>query len=339
MKAAFIAGKGSVELRELPVPAIGENEILVRMRACGICGTDLEKVHGEHITPPVLGHEVAGEIEDIGRSVKRFSKGDRVAVHHHISCKKCFYCKKGLETMCEEYPRNNLDPCGLAEYFRVPDPLISGGTVYRLPDEVDLESGSQVEPTACCIRGLNKAGIKPGESVAVFGVGPVGLTHVQLLKLAGASSIFAIDLIEERRVAAVKLGADFSVNPAQDDPSSFIKRESQLGVDHAIVATGSPQALEQAVASVRKAGKVLLFGAPPKGSLISLDASKIFLNEITFHSSYSTSETEMRTALQLIQSKRINPSITISHRIPLAKTPEAFSLAEKGEALKVIIEN
>jgi L-iditol 2-dehydrogenase len=340
MKAASIAANRTVELRELSIPRIGAHEILVHMKACGICGTDLEKIHGENITPPVLGHEVAGEIEDTGTEILDFKKGDRVVVHHHISCRTCYYCKNGLETLCEAYPKNNLDPCGLAEYFRVPATLVEGGTVYKLPDSVSFEEGSQVEPTACCIRALKKSGIRPGTCVAVFGVGPVGLTHVQMLHLFGAAPIFTVDVIRRRREMSVKIGAAAAFDPITDDvPNAISLLTDGRGADYAVVATGNPKAIEQSIGSVRKGGTVILFGAPARGAMMSVDVSQLFLNEIRFLSSYSTSEAEMQMALELIRSKRVNPLQLITHRLPLEDVAEAFRLSENGEAIKVIVTN
>jgi L-iditol 2-dehydrogenase len=341
MKAVMIAGKGIVETKDMPKPTIGTGEILVRMRTCGVCGTDMEKFHGDHITPPILGHEVAGEVEDTGSDIQTFRRGDRVIVHHHISCRSCFFCRNGLETLCEAYPKNNLDPCGFAEFFRVPEQLVKGGTVYKLPHSMSFEEGSMVEPTACCIRALRKSGIKAGNSVVVFGVGPVGLTHVQLLKLYGAAPIFAADLLVSRCEMASKIGADLTLDPATDDvPVEISKETDGRGADYAIVATGNPKAILQATNSVRKGGKVILFGAPGRGTLVSLDLSRLFLQEIGIQSSYSTSETEMQMALDLIETGRIKPSQLITHRVPLERIVEALHLAESGkDAVKIIVEN
>jgi L-iditol 2-dehydrogenase len=341
MKAAVIAGKGKVELRDAPTPAISSHEILVRMRSCGICGTDIEKVHGEHITPPILGHEVAGDIEQLGKNVQDFKVGDRVIVHHHISCRSCFYCKNGLETLCEAYPRSNLDPCGFSENFRIPESLVDGGTVYKIPDSMSYDDGSQVEPTACCIRALRKTGAIEGRSVVVFGVGPVGMTHVQLLKLYGATPIFAVDVIEQRRALATKVGANAAFDPVKDDVrKEMANGTDSRGPDFAIVATGNPKAIQQAILSVRKGGKVLLFGAPARGTQVSLDVSQLFLREVSFEASYSTSETEMRIALELIAAGKIRPSTLITHRLPLERFAEAILLAESGrESVKVIVQN
>lgn len=341
MKAAVISGNGRVELKDVPPPEIAPSEILVHMRTCGVCGTDLEKIRGEHITPPILGHEVAGDVELTGTQVQELKRGDRVLVHHHVSCKSCFYCKNGLETLCDAYPKSNLDPCGFAEYFRVSSTLMNGSAVYRIPESMSYEEASQVEPTACCIRSLRKAGVKAGSSVAVFGLGPVGLTHVQLIKAYGAAPIIAIDILENRREIASKLGADATFDPTSDDvPTAISLQTHGLGADYSIVATGAVKAVEQAVNSVRKGGKVVLFGAPPRGAQLPLDVSRLFLREIQFQSSYSTSETEMRIALSLIEKKRINPSKLITHRLPFAQTLEAFRLAEKGrDVVKVVVEN
>jgi len=311
------------------------------MRVCGVCGTDLEKVHGDHITPPVLGHEVAGVMEEVGTKVTGFSVGDRVAVHHHISCRHCQLCNNGFETLCAEYPKENLDPCGFAELFRVPEALVNGGTVYRLPDSVTFEEGSQVEPIACCLRALNKVGVKAGSTVAIFGLGPVGLSHLQLLKGFGVTQVYAVDIIKKRREYATKLGANSTFDPTTEDvPSAISKLTGGNGVDLAIVATGSMKALESAFGAVRKGGTVLLFGAPGRGSMLSLDMSKVFLREVRFLSSYSTSETEMRMALDLIASRRIKPAEIISDRLPLARALEAIGIADRAtESIKVIVEN
>ena len=340
MKAAVITGKGRVELREYSIPKIGPEEILVHMRTCGICGTDLEKIAGEHITPPILGHEAAGIVEKKGENVRGIELGERVIVHHHISCGNCTLCKNGLETLCEEYQKCNLDPGGFAEYFRVPAPLVKGGAVYRLPPNCSFEEGSQVEPTACCIRGLQRADVHTGSTVVVFGVGPVGLTHVQLLRLYGAREIFAVDVFENRRLLASKLGANIVLDPGMNVLQTILKETNNLGVDYAIVATGNAKALESAIGTVRKGGHVLLFGVPPRGTLVSLDISRLFLREITFQSSYSASELEMRMALDLIEQKRIDTSQMITHRLPLTRLLEAFRVAQNSRASgKIIIEN
>jgi len=310
------------------------------MRACGICGTDLEKVHGDSITAPVLGHEVAGVVEQVGANVVGFSAGDRVAVHHHISCGHCYFCKNGFETLCDEYAKTNLDPCGLAEYFRVPEALVKGGAVHHIADSMSFEEASLAEPTACCIRALNKVGVGLGSTAAIFGVGPVGLSHLQLLKCFGASRVYAVDVARKRLDYATRLGAELTFDPTTDDAAKAISLlTSGIGVDLAIVATANLKALESAFETVRRGGTVLQFGAPTRGALFTLDMARMFLREVRFQSSYSTSETEMRMALQLITSKRVRPSDMVTDRIALPRVAEALTLAARAEAVKVIIEN
>ena len=340
MKAAVVQLNGGLELRDLPVPTISETEILVRMHACGVCGTDLEKVRGHAITAPVLGHEVAGVVERVGKSVRRIEVGERVVVHHHVSCGSCYYCKNSFETVCESYPKSNLEPCGFAEFFRVSETLVNGGAVHRIVSELNFESASQVEPTACCIRALRKVGIKAGETAAVFGLGPVGLTLVELLRLYGVAPVFAIDIIEKRRNLAITVGANRAFDPRKEDVSNLIVAQTERGVDCAVVATGNPKAMEQAMQSVRKGGRVLLFGAPARGTQLTFDVSRMWIREINFLSSYSASEQDMQMALDLIQQRRISPSAMITHRFPLSKISDAFHVAGIAEdAGKVIVEN
>ena len=245
-----------------------------------------------------------------------------------------------METLCDAYPRSNLDPCGFSEYFRIPEALVEGGTVYKLPPSMSFEQGSLVEPTACCIRALMKSGIKAGNSVAVFGVGPAGLTLVQLLRLYGTARIFAVDVLESRRQMALKIGADLAFDPTTEDVQARILESTVgAGADCTIVATGNPKAIAQAVSTVRKGGKILLYGFPPRAPF-PLDLVRLYLREINLQASYSTSETEMRMALDLIGTGRIQPSLLITHRLPLERIVEALHLAESGRsAVKVIVEN
>lgn len=310
------------------------------MRACGICGTDLEKLHGLRVTPPVLGHEVAGDVEDVGQDVKAYSKGDRVAVHHHVPCQGCFYCTHGDQTMCPDFPKSNLDPCGFAEYFRVPEVNVRKGAVFLIPSSMSYEEAALAEPTGCCIRGLNKLGVQPGEDFLVVGAGPAGLTHVQLLRAHGARLIFATDIVDSRLKWAMKFGADETFNAAEKDLAGLILDATESrGVDKVVVASGSVRAIESSLHLVRKGGKILLFGIPPEGSLFSCDVSDIFIREITLVPSYSTTEYEMKTALEMMAAGKIQLTKMITHRFGLGEIAEAFRVAEDAKSsLKVTIQ-
>jgi len=340
LKAAVVNPQGRLELADLDIPRIDRGEILVRMKRCGVCGTDLEKLHGVRVTPPVLGHEVSGDIVEAGEKVTSYSKGERVAVHHHVPCGKCFYCVHDNRTMCLDFPKSNLDPCGFAEYFRVPEINVSQGAVFHIPSDMSYDEAAFTEPTGCCIRGLNKLGVKPGESFLVVGAGPAGLTHIQLLRAYGAGFILATDIVEPRLRWAKEFGADEVFNAAeQDSTSSILDAAEGRGVDKVIVASGSVSAIQSSVPLVRKGGKILLFGIPPEGSLFNCDVSDIFIREITFIPSYSTTESEMKTALEMMAAGKIKLARMITHRFELADIAEAFRVAEdSGSSLKVIVE-
>jgi len=340
LKAALVNRQGRLELADLDLPKISPREILVKMRTCGICGTDLEKLHGLRVTPPILGHEVAGDIEEVGPEIKGYSRGDRVAVHHHVPCQTCFYCLHGDHTMCPDFPKSNLDPCGFAEYFRVPEINMSKGAVFRVPSSVSYEEASFAEPTGCCIRGLNRLRVQLGEDFLVVGAGPAGLTHIQLLRALGARLVFATDIVESRRRWAEKFGADETFNAADEDLRRLVLNATEgRGVDKVIVASGSVKAIQSSLPAVRKGGRVLLFGIPPERSIFNCDVSDVFIREITLIPSYSTTENEMKAALEMITANKIQLTKMITHRFGLAEIVEAFRVAEDARSsLKVMVQ-
>ena len=339
MKAAFLHGPYDIEVEEVPIPEIGSREILVEMKACGVCGTDIEKMHGKFITPPKLGHEVTGKVVELGREVNGFQIGDRVFVHHHVPCYKCHYCKHGDYTMCEEFSKTNLDPCGCAERFRVPELNVERGAILKLPSHISFEVGTLIEPTACCIRALNKSRLEVGDDVLIIGAGPVGLTMVDLLKLRGVCTITVSETIEFRRKSAESFGADYVVNPEQEDLQERVgKITDGRGADLVILAAGGSEAIIQGIGCVRKGGQILLFGVPPKGEVLSYDVSNIFINEVNITPSYSTTEIETTTALKLIGNSKLNVHKLITNTFPLIDTLNAIRFAaESKNALKVMI--
>ncbi len=339
MKAAFLKGPNVVSIDDVPIPKIGPREILVEMKACGICGTDIEKMHGTFITPPRLGHEVTGEVIDVGAEVNEVKREDRVFVHHHVPCYKCHYCRHSDYTMCAEFSTTNLDPCGLSEYFRVPEPNLARGAVLPLPDNVSFEEGTLIEPTACCLRGLNKTQLAAGDDVLIMGAGPAGLTMIGLLRLRGTHAIAVSEITDFRIKAAEDFGADVVINPQRRDlRSEVLDLTHGIGMDLVIVAVGSVQAISQGIECVRKGGQILLFGIPPKGDALSYDASKIFINEVSLIPSYSTTEIETSAALKIIEKKRLKIKKLITHIFPLNETAKAMKQAAKGEkALKTVI--
>jgi L-iditol 2-dehydrogenase len=339
LKAALVDSQGRLRLADVDRPRIGRGELLVKMKVCGICGTDLEKLHGVRVTPPVLGHEVTGEIDEVGPDVQGYSRGDRVAVHHHVPCQTCYYCLRGDHTLCQEFPKSNLDPCGFAEYFRTPETNVRKGAVFRLPDRMSYEEAALAEPTGCCIRGIDRLGIRNEDTTLIIGAGPAGLTYVQLLRAFGTGLILATDMVESRVNWAVKFGADEAFNAADTNlKKQILDATEDRGVDNVVVASGNVRAIEASFPLVRKGGKILLFGIPPEGSIFSCDASGVFIREIKLIPSYSTTENEIQRALEMMETGMIRLTDVITHRFHLSEISDAFRIADDARSsLKVMI--
>ncbi|GIU70943.1 MAG: alcohol dehydrogenase [Candidatus Nitrosocaldaceae archaeon] len=339
MKAAFV-DDNKVVIKEVQEPKIGRNDLLVRMKACGICGSDLEKVYGRYgVVSRRLGHEPSGEIIAVGDNIKDFNIGDRVFVHHHVPCYECHYCKHGDHTMCKHYQKSNIEPCGLSELFLVPEWNIVRGGVIKLPDHVSFEEAAMIEPLACCIRAIDKIGIMKDDNIAVIGVGPAGMMQIMLAKLYGART-FAIDINEFRLKFAKTNGADYALNVKDDVRENAIRYTDNIGMDAVIVSTGHPSAFELALQIIRSGGKIILFGVPAKNTSIELDLNHIFTNEIKILPSLAASEIETRKAFELISEKKIDIDKIITHKFRLEDSNKAFELAHKGiDAMKIVITN
>jgi len=340
MKAVFVRGENGVSVKDVPMPTVGSGDVLVKMHACGLCGSDLEKVYGHYgVMSRRLGHEPAGEIFAVGTNVKNLEVGDRVFVHHHVPCYSCHYCDHEDYTMCLQYQKSNLEPCGLAEIFLVPEWNVSRGGIIRLPSDLSFEEAAMIEPLACCIRAINKSEIKDNDDVAVIGVGPAGIMHIMLAKTFGAGKIFAIDINDFRLDFAKKLGADVAINTTKHDAPKIVKDSTDnRGADIAIVATGSIKAILQSLELVRSGGKVVLFGVPSKGSNVTLDVNRIFSNEIKLIPSLAASEKETNQAFQLIASRRLDIKAIITHRFSLERAEDAIRCAyEAKDAMKVLV--
>ncbi|AIF84235.1 theronine dehydrogenase-like Zn-dependent dehydrogenase [Candidatus Nitrososphaera evergladensis SR1] len=342
MKAVFVKGHSAVSVDEIKAPEMAsEGDVLVRMRACGLCGSDLEKVYGEYgMSSGRLGHEPAGEVVAVGKNAKGFAPGDRVFIHHHVPCYSCHYCLHGDYTMCPEYQKSNIAPCGLAEQFIVPEWNVSRGGLIKLPAGMTFDEASLVEPLACCIRAWNKCNFQRGDDIAVLGAGPAGLMHVILAKAFGAGRVFVSDINDFRLdFARKKYGVETFNSISTPDFAQKIKEQTGgRGVDIAVVATGSTKALLQSFDMTRRAGKIMLFGVPSKGSAVSYDMSKLYSNEHSLIPSYAASEVETNQAIKLIAEKRIEIASLITHRFDISDASEAIKCAhEAKDAMKVIV--
>ena len=342
MKAATVKDK-TVKIQDVSTPKLGSGDVLVKMQACGICGSDVEKVFGEYGQPSMrLGHEPAGVITAVGSSVKDYKKEDRVFTHHHVACysEDCHECSHGNETMCSKYYQSNLNPCGLADEYVVPEWNVKHGGILKLPDTMSYEEAAMIEPLACCIRTWNKFKFQKNDSVAILGIGPTGVMHAMLAKYFGLGKIFCLDHNEFRLDFANKLGVN-TINSDSSNITDRIRTETDnRGVDIAIVATGNLTALNNAFSYVRKGGTVVLFGVPNKGATIDVDMSIIYSKEITLVTTYAASDNDTKSALELISSGNVDVESLITHRYSLAESMKAFEHAKSGDsAMKIIIEN
>ena len=340
MKTAYVKKPSVITIDHTEKPALESGDILVQMHACGICGSDLEKVFGQYGQPSMrLGHEPAGVVLDVGSNITEFKKGDRVFTHHHVPCYDCHMCNHDNETMCPKYYETNLLPCGLSEEYVVPAWNVSNGGVLKISDTLSFEEAAMIEPLACCVRAWTKFYYHEGDSVAIFGVGPTGMMHVMLSQIKKFSQIFCFDVNDFRLDFAKKFNITKSINSMDGDrKQKILDHTDGRGVDVAIVATSNLNAFEDAIDMVRKGGAVMMFGVPSKGAKLDLDMSKIYSKEITLVTSYAASDKDTREALNLIESSQINVKQLITHTYPITESQKAFDHARSGDdAMKIII--
>lgn len=327
-----------VRLEEIPISKIGAGEILIRVHASGVCGSDVMEWYRFPKAPLVLGHEISGEIVEVGEGVKRFKVGERVIATHHVPCNTCYYCLRGNHSACETLRKTHFDPGGFSEYVRVPAINVDRG-VFVLPDDVSYEEGSFVEPLGCAIRGQRLAHFQMGSSVLVMGSGMTGLLHIQLACAQGAGRVIATDINEYRLKAALRFGAEAAIHAKEDVAKQLREINEGRLADLLIVCTGSTSAIEQAFGLVEKGGTILFFAPTDLGIKISLPFNEIWWNGVTITSSYAAAPADLALAIELIRAKRVNVKDMVTHRLPLAETGRGFQMAlEAKDSIKVIIE-
>jgi len=340
MKAAVYYSQQDIRIEETPTPEIGEDEALVEMKACGICGSDLMDWYLKNRAPLVLGHEPTGIIAKAGSKVKQFNVGDRVFVHHHVACLTCHYCKHGDYTLCKQFHETHIDPGGLTEYFRVPAPNLQIDTL-EIPETLSFEEATLIEPVGCCIRAFNKSSIQPDDTVVIIGAGATGIIHTVLSKIFGASRTIVSDLIDYRLQVAKKFGADVIANPKNEDLKAVVNAETDgIGADLVVVTAPSLEAYKSGLSICRKGGKLCVFAPTSPGKYLQISPKELFFSEIQIIPSYSTSHLETRKALELMKTGRLKVKELITHRFRLADAAKAFKTAlENRKSLKVIVLN
>lgn len=339
MKVAMWYNNRDVRIEEKPTPKIGPGEVLVRVEASGICGSDVMEWYRIDRAPLILGHEVSGQIVEIGDGVTSYKVGDRVALAHHVPCNTCHYCLSGHHTVCETLRKTNFDPGGFAEFVRMPAINVDRG-IFVLPDQVSYAEGTFVEPLACVLRGQRLARLQPGNTVVVIGSGIAGLLHVMLARAFGAGKVIATDISQYRLEAARRLGADYAVHAGEDLPARLREINRGLLADLVIVCADAPSAVTQALKSVERGGTILFFATTNPGTTTPVPLNELFWRtEITLTSSYGGSPGDYQTALDLIAARTIPVAKIITHRLSLAEAGKGFQLVAEGQnSIKVIIE-
>ncbi|MCX8118268.1 MAG: alcohol dehydrogenase catalytic domain-containing protein [Desulfobacterota bacterium] len=338
MRVAVYYNNRDIRLEERPVPRIGPGELRVRVIASGLCGSDVMEWYRIQKAPRVLGHEMTGEIVEVGEGVGRFKVGQRVFVSHHVPCNTCRHCLKGHHTVCDTLRKTNVDPGGFSEYVRVPQLQVERGT-FVLPEEVSFEEGVFIEPLACVLRGQRLARFEPGQSVFVIGSGISGILHIALARASGAGRIIASDLQETRIRMASTFGADEVLLAKEASPETIREVNGGDLPDLVIVCAGAVSAYRQALETVERGGTVLCF-APLEPELNFVLPFFQFWNDgITLLPTYGAAPGDLLQAIELIRSHRLPLREMITHRLPLAEIEMGFRLVEEGkESLKVVIE-
>jgi len=327
-----------IRVVELPIPAIGPGELLVQMRGCGLCASDVMEWYMKPRAPLYPGHEPVGIVAAVGEGVEQFAVGQRVFLHHHVPCMVCHFCRRGSFSQCPTFRATRLYPGGLAEYIRVPA-LNVQLDVLSIPDELSFEAATLIEPLACCVRGIDRAAIRPGDSVLVLGAGSNGLMLAQLAQQRGAVPVMIVDPIAYRRQRALDVGIDYALDPQTGTVVDQIHAlNDRRKPDVVIVTPSSISAMQQGIELVGPGGTVLLFAPPPPEALLPVTPNTLFFQEISLRTSYSAGPYETRHALDLLRSGRIRPESVITHRFPLKDAVRAFQLVAKpGDALKVVV--
>lgn len=339
MKVARYYSHDDVRLEEMPLPEIGPGELLVQVKACGVCASDAVEWYLKLKGPPlVLGHEPSGVVAQIGEGVERFAVGDRVFVHHHVPCFVCHYCRRGHYTMCSTFKETNIYPGGFAEYIRVPA-LNVQRDVLKLPDDLSFEEATFIEPAACCIKAIKKANIQPGDTVVIIGAGLTGLLHLQLARIWGAAVVIVTDFVDFRLEMAQRLGADFTINPSRQAVLTRLRELNEgRGADMVIVTPGSVKAMEDGLALAGKGATVHLFAPSAPEAVLPVRPNRLFSSEITITASYSCTPLETRTALKFIRRGRIKVQELITHRFGLHQVGRAIELIiQAQESLKILV--
>src|SRR3981081_4317976 len=345
MRAGVFREKGIVRVEEVPVPEVGNREVLIKVAACGVCGTDIKKIFNGYVAPPqILGHELAGTVAAVGAGVTKWKIGDRVMRFHHISCQKCYYCKQRLFSQCAQYKTTGLtagftpNGGGFAEYVKAM-PWVAERGIVALPDNVSFEEATFIEPINTILKAVQKARVTAGETVLIAGCGPIGLQLLMVANLQGAK-LYTSDPMAVRRAKSLTLGALESFDPSDGKLVEHMKARTEgRGADAVLVAVAHPSVVVDALAAARPGGRVLLFAANDPVTRIEFPAAEVGIEEKEILGSYSAAADIQEEVAELVMTKKLPVMDIVTHRFPLARIQEGLELAAHptAESLKVLI--
>lgn len=340
MKAAVYYKNDHVELQEMEKPSVGAGELLVQVKACGICVADTMEWYQIPKAPVVLGHEVTGIVEEVGKSVEGFAVGDRVVAHHHVPCMSCEHCNNGDYTLCKTFKTTNYRPGGFCEYIAL-SPLHTKMDTLKLPDSISFEAGTLVEPLACVVHGVKKMDIKPDDRVSIIGAGSIGIMFVEVLQAYGVRDIVVFETIDWRAKKVRELTGVKVKHPKPDtgeNAADYLKETGFVGADKSFVIAKDLSAMQLGIAMANPGGSVMLFATPADDEFLKFYVGEAFFKELTIKLSYSASHLDTREALELIASGKVDADTLITHKYSLATVSEGIQqTAARGEVLKCIV--
>ncbi|MGD0643331.1 MAG: zinc-dependent dehydrogenase [Candidatus Bathyarchaeia archaeon] len=338
MLTAVYHNNHDVRIEEMPIPEIGEEEVLLKVMASGICGSDVIEWYRVPKAPRVLGHEATGVIDKVGSKVTSLKVGDRIFVSHHVPCNQCRYCQRGHHTACQTLHTTNYYPGGFAQYIRVPKINVNFG-VYKLPMDMSFEEGTFIEPLACVSRGQRLAGLQKADTLLIIGSGISGILHAQLAKFKGVENVVVADINTYKLRLAIKFGADYALDAKENLPQTLKEVNGGRLADQVVVCTGATSAALTALDCVENGGTILFFAVPDPTVKLPVPINQFWRNEITILTSYGAAPDDLEDSMRVLATKRLNVKDMITHRLGLGEAQEGFRLmAEAGESLKVILE-
>ncbi len=325
MKALLCYNEKDFRMEEIEKPSISDDEMLIELLYCGLCGSDIVRIFNTKDKPSLYGHEVVGKVSEVGSRVKKFKVGDIIVAAHHIPCGNCHYCKHGNHTMCKMFKNTNIYPGGFCQYIRLSPEHIKN-TTFKLPEGNNPLEALFVEPLACCIRAMDRIPYMEGDVLSIVGAGAIGILFLELTKLAGLKSV-VIDVDNQRLEMAGELGADYIINPSEDDLITEIKKITPIGIDSAVLTVTNKFTVTDALSYMRPGGQINIFGMGLDTELIPVDFNRIYKSELTIRSSYSaTPETVARSYDLIIRDRKVDVSRLLSEVLPLSEFKKGLDL-------------